>query len=340
MVAAIAACAVSAVVKPQAPAVADDQDDSPSEVLDDREAALLGISSGLWPHVQAWVERKGTEAPLNALQQTALSLAVEKGSVYIVRALLERAADPNACDKHEISVLSYAARQGHVPVTRALLDARASIDRADIFGNAPLHGAVGFGHPSVTRVLLAARSSPELRTGDVTAPESYGAQTLHEPPLHIACRMKPPHLELRSPGLVRMLLHHGANPCAQDDRGDTPAHLLVRKGDAATLWLLLSRSAPALAEHAAHGARNALGLTSVEEASEASLVVKLALRCGPIAARVRQHLDLPVGDGVGEDGVDEAAEEETWRIYREHMERNPSVLPFEEGGDGVRRRAR
>lgn len=313
-----------------------------NELLDDREAVRAAVMSGLWPRVEAWVDQQGLEAILKpSMGQTALSVAAETGSIFIVRALLGRAADPESCDKHGLSVLCLAARQGHAPVVLALLDSRAMLERADIFGNAAIHGAVGFAHTSVLRTLLAARSSPELRTGDVRAPASYGAQTLHETPLHLSCRQKPPHLELRSQSLVRILLHYGASPCDQDDRGDTPVHLLVRKGDAATLWFLLSRSAPELAEHAAFNVRNLHGQTAKEEASlNSSIAIKLGLHCGLAMARMRKHLGLQVGDGFGEDGVDEAAEEESWRAYREHMEKNPSIMPFEEGGDGVRRRAR
>lgn len=315
--------------------------------VDVLEAEKLAVRSAIagshWPEVQEWCQRRGVDAPVTASHRSALSLAAEKGSVFIVKGLLEMAADPQSCDNQGLPVLLYAAKKGHAPVVQELLSSGAAVDKpVDIFGNAPIHGAVGFAHPQVVRELLLARCDPDQRQGDVRAPEEYGALTLHETPLHLACRVKPPHLEIQSRNLVILLLQFGANPCLQDDRGDTPAHHLVRKGDAETLWALLSRVPHEFSQLVAYSIPNARGLTVVEEAAEGGLFpVRLVVRCAPVAAYLRELFGLSSSD----DGKDHSSEEcgssrETaaWKTYRERLDGGGNLLPFEQGGDGALRR--
>jgi len=318
--------------------VEDDEETSAKE----RRVVKAAVVAGGWPQVEAWIQRHGADASLTLSGQSALSVAAEQGALYMVRGLLAADANPNSHDNQGLSVLIYAARQGHALVVQELLKIRASPHGPpDIFGNAPIHAAVGFGHTRVARALLIARCDADQRTGDVLAPESYGAQTLHEAPLHLACRAKPPHLELKSRTLVLLLLRFGANPCVQDDRGDTPVHHLVRKGDVSTLWALLSRTTPELADAAANGVRNARGATAIDEASaaDAPTAVFAALRFAPCAAKWRQRLRLGIEEPDNDAGIDGAAEEATWKTYRERLDSGPALLPFEEGGDGVRRRS-
>eukprot|EP00403_Amphidinium_massartii_P030471 CAMPEP_0178386978 /NCGR_PEP_ID=MMETSP0689_2-20121128/8840_1 /TAXON_ID=160604 /ORGANISM="Amphidinium massartii, Strain CS-259" /LENGTH=327 /DNA_ID=CAMNT_0020007335 /DNA_START=1 /DNA_END=981 /DNA_ORIENTATION=+ len=231
------------------------------------------IAAADWSVCQDWVVEHGVDAHATRSERTLLSLAAEAGMITIVRALLAEGANPSTCDNQGLSVMMYAARKGHTPVIEALLEAKASPDGpADIFGNSPLHGAVGFAHVEATRALLDAGCDANQLTGKVTAPEDYQAKSWLEAPLHLAVRIKPPHLELRSRALILLLLDYGANVCIQDVLGDTAVHLLVRKGDAWALWTLLAWSAPELAELAATSLPNQQGRTAIAEAaaSEAS----------------------------------------------------------------------
>jgi len=40
-----------------------------------------------------------------------------------------------------------------------------------------------------------------------------------------------------------------------------------------------------------------------------------------------------------DNGIDEAAEESAWKVYRGRLAGGASLLPFEQGGDGSRRRS-
>merc|ERR1719282_2177287 len=103
----------------------------------DRYAARAAIESGSWPPVEAWVQRHGVNAALTGSGQSALSVAAERGVIFVVRALLAASADPASCDGQGLSVLLHAARKGHTPVVTALLEAGAAPDwPADIYGNA------------------------------------------------------------------------------------------------------------------------------------------------------------------------------------------------------------
>jgi len=317
-------------------------DESPE---DEKRAAKNAVQNGSWPVVEAWVLKHGPDAPLSP-GRTALSLAAEKGSIFIVRMLLAAHAHPQSCDHQSLSVLMYAAREGHTPVVHALLDAQASPEEpSDIFGNSPLHGAVAFGHTHAAVALLQAKCDPNLQTGDVRAPVEYGAKSLHETPLHLISRVRPPHLELRSRVLTSLLLEFDADPCIQDDRGDTPVHLLARKGDAPALWTMFWRLPCQMAHHVVHDLYNSQGESPCDEVlpGESSLAVRMALSWGPVLASVAHYI-RPLVNMFRSDKnhpyeyVGEGSEDAAWRTYRTRLEHGSSLLPFEEGGDGVRRR--
>eukprot|EP00933_Yihiella_yeosuensis_P079959 TRINITY_DN93377_c0_g1_i1.p1 TRINITY_DN93377_c0_g1~~TRINITY_DN93377_c0_g1_i1.p1 ORF type:complete len:412 (+),score=62.87 TRINITY_DN93377_c0_g1_i1:121-1356(+) len=306
----------------------------------DRRDVRLNIISGNWPQVENWIRKYGTEAALTGSGQTALCFAAEHGALFIARALLEAGADPQSSDNQGLCVLLHAARKGHVPLVKALLDAGADPNGPiDIFGNGPLHCAVGFGHVQVVKLLLEAGCNPNLPTGDVRAPESYGAKTLHEPPLHLACRAKPPHIDVNSRSLVFLLLQFGANPRGQDDRGDTAVHLLVRKGDAGTLWDTLSRFPPEVSSALVRHVENSLGATPAQEAAiiDAPWKVKIVLRCAPMFSMLRHCIGLFDTDFPVEFQV-KSASDDTWEAYKARLDKGDKLLPFEDGGDGIRRR--
>lgn len=245
--------------------------------------ARSAVLSNRWSTVEDYVLRFGVDGLVDD-GRSALSIAAEQGTVFIVQKLLEARANPDTCDKHGMSPLMFAARAGHTPVMRVLLSSRASADASDVFGNAPIHGAVGFGHVDAARLLLQSHCDPEQRVDDIRAPEDYGAQTLHETPLHIACQSL--HEE-QSQTLVRLLLSFGASPAVQDDHGDTPVHHLVRRREVRTLWVLLSGSP--FYSKAAVGVQNDHGVTAMDEADTATRGVLLF---APIAAELYYRRDF------------------------------------------------
>lgn len=279
------------------------------------------VLAGSWPSVEGWARRHGVDAPLTEMGQTALSFAAEHGAIFLVQSLLSISADPRRGDRHGLSPLHLASRRGHTPVVALLLQAGVEPDRpTDVFGNTPLHGAVGFGHVAVAELLLEAGVDPNSRTADVRAPPSYGAWSLHETPLHLACKEKPPHLEAQSRPLVLLLLRYGGLPHLQDDCGDTAAHLLVRKGDAATLWSLLSWSPPFAARDAVR-LRNQQGLSAAEEAAASSrpALYQLMMRLAPAVASFRSFFNIEVLKVTADPKDCDKPQE--WAKYQERLNR-------------------
>lgn len=149
------------------------------------------------------------------------------------RKLLERGADPNGPGGEEWTNLSIACARGDAPLARLLLDAGAepndndslyhSVEPADdaclrlllqrgaiVNGTNALHHALDYDRLEPVRLLLD-------HGGDPNEPEEW-------PALHHAV------LRGRSPAFVRLLVAHGADPAARDERGRSAYQHAVRRG--------------------------------------------------------------------------------------------------------------
>ena len=132
-----------------------------------------------------------------------LHVAVAKGLVGTVRALLKADANPSVRDGQGQTPL-HLAELGS-PIFKALLVAGAVYTS----GDAPLHVAVSDGLVDTVGVLLEWGADPNIR-------DSQGRM-----PLHLA-------VVKRQLDLVEMLLATEADPNVQDKDGNTPLHEAVR----------------------------------------------------------------------------------------------------------------
>jgi ankyrin repeat protein len=125
-----------------------------------------------------------------------------------------------------------AAAVGRTRGLEELLDPEPELARAwSPDGFTALHYAAFFGEEDAARILL--------ERGAEVGPVSRGAN-LHVTPLHSAAAGK-------HPGIVKLLLEHGANPNAAQDGGFTPLHSAAQNDDRESVEALLEAGAdPAL----------------------------------------------------------------------------------------------
>ncbi|KAH8987328.1 ankyrin repeat-containing domain protein [Lactarius akahatsu] len=147
----------------------------------------------------------------------------EEDGVCIVRLLLERGIDVNARDKNKTTPLHSATFKGRFEIVKVLLDYGAIAGAENNEGKTPLNlvlrkrlhskqrwpPKVGFG---IVRLLLA-------RGVDVNSQDKY-----HNTPLHSAAFN-------HGPRIAHLLLDHGANPCAENEQGETLLHEVSRIKD-------------------------------------------------------------------------------------------------------------
>jgi hypothetical protein len=93
-------------------------------------------------------------------REDALLLAVRKGDVAAVKALLDQGVPVDTRFRYDRTALSFAADRGNVELVKLLLDRGADANREDTFYKAsPATWAADKGHVEVVRLLLA-RGAP------------------------------------------------------------------------------------------------------------------------------------------------------------------------------------
>lgn len=196
------------------------------------------------------------------------------GIVKIVRLLLGRGADPNAHfytksgNETWVQTCLYGAAgmANNAELVAMLLAAGAdvnelqpdrAVDPAALqFGTEALYHASEFGDATCVRLLLEARPYPSIvsyclaRMLDFENPAGVDLYLTHgaDPNFRIPWLHNRTHLgravtEGRNAGIVVMLLEHGGDPNAKDDRDLTPYQYAVRRGNDEIARLLADRGA-------------------------------------------------------------------------------------------------
>ncbi len=154
----------------------------------------------------------------------------------VVELLLARGADPHLQTRFGETPLWCAAFARNSTACRALLEAGADVAARTFHGDSSLTSAIEMNWFEVAEVLLDFGADANEILNGLTA-------------LHLACgarRWKPVH-----PGILNLLLRHGANVHAVCAEGDTALHMAVRAGSPEAVSLLLAHgSSPHLRNNA------------------------------------------------------------------------------------------
>jgi len=141
---------------------------------------------------------------------TDLHFAAQKGDVSEVRRLIEAGADVNVQDEDGNTPVKYASAEPHPEVLRTLIALGASPELSDFRGFTPIHCVAGHGFYDeaieMAEILIEAGADVNVRS------MKHGFVPLHE---------------VRTVGMIDLLLQHGADPTVKNDDGQTPEEYLT-----------------------------------------------------------------------------------------------------------------
>ena len=186
---------------------------------------------------------------------TAFLVAARRpGSSAVLRYLLDHGADAKTANKQGTTALHYAAASGDLDMVTLLLERGAAVNAQAQEGTAPLARAAVGGDFAMVALMLERGADPNLvggvfhssleaavLRGDTRIVEAllkadadvnrvgYGDYT----PLMWAC-----YSWNAKPGVIRVLLDHGADPSRQGKDGKSALALAQRRGDQELVSLL------------------------------------------------------------------------------------------------------
>ena len=165
---------------------------------------------------------------------TALHSASYEGHLQVVRYLLRLGVDINVRNFANCTPLLLASWKGHHDVVQCLLDHGADSDLRDELQNSPLIFAAYHGHVDVARLLLEHNADVNAKNKNQTA-LNYA----------IECYI----VKADRAQIVRLLLKHGANASACNNKLETSLHLASKRSDSLdVLRILLEHGADLDAE--------------------------------------------------------------------------------------------
>ncbi|KIW63768.1 hypothetical protein PV04_08746 [Phialophora macrospora] len=191
--------------------------------------------------------------------ETPLSYTARSGTADVAKALLKVGANINSKDKYDSTPLFRASNAGNVDVVKELLGWEPAPDlniQNKERGWTALHAA--YDNPEVTRLLLAAGASSSVNDNDGDPPMLlsiiYGYSEVFKCYLKVAlenhgvggesisaavrCAIEEGREEI-----LQLLIEHGADVHAENERGTTALHVAAHEGRFDLLQMLIERGA-------------------------------------------------------------------------------------------------
>ena len=177
----------------------------------------------------------------NKKGQMPLHGASYHGHSDTVALLLKIGAGVDAQDNDSMTPLLWASQQlwgNDSGTAQHLLEHGASVHVRNKNGLMPLHLASQYGLPVVVETLLKFGADVEARDNSNMTPLHFAVSSVFRNELEpqivafdIDGTLKPPILSPKVIKIIKLLLGHGANPQMQNDKGETPFHLALARGE-------------------------------------------------------------------------------------------------------------
>lgn len=189
---------------------------------------------------------------------TELHFAAANGQVDNAAKLLGQHADVDVQNARGRTPLYEAAKRGRLEVVKLLVEKGAKIDAHDaVSGFVPLHIASEQKHADVVKYLLDKGAPVDTRNKSEQTPLWQAA-------------WQPWH---RDDEIAAVLIEHGANVNARDDKGFTPLHMAALTGHLPVVRLLLSKRAQV-------DAKSTKGASPLYKAAEAGQLETVSVLLG------------------------------------------------------------
>lgn len=184
--------------------------------LDD--ALLIAVTERKLPMVKPLLERGASPDAGAGFAMPVLNVALQNGDTDCVDLLLDAGSDPNRRDDDAMTALGYAISAGDADLVGRLIEHGADPDRPCIGEQIAIEAAVGAGDAEMLDQLLTAGAA-------------------------IHPRVVSRAVDGDAPGILAVLLDHGADIDTPDSDGDPLLVRAIRAGDASQVRLLIERGA-------------------------------------------------------------------------------------------------
>lgn len=157
--------------------------------------------------------------------ESSLHLACNHQLIEAVDKLLNKGIDVNIADyENELTALNYAINLHNTDITMLLIKHGANPNIQDYYGNSALHYAIIEDNPEVVMILIQSAMTKDKVEGNL---QNIDGST----PLHIALA----RTSVNTADYISLLLPM-TNVNLQDNRGDTPLHLIIEIGEWETFF--------------------------------------------------------------------------------------------------------
>lgn len=183
----------------------------------------------------------------NAMNQTALHLAVQGGKKDVVEALISKDADVNTKDKDGKTPLHLTAQRGHKEMVELLISKDADVNGRDGDGMTLLHLAAQRGHKDVVDLLINKGADINAKNDSGETPLDVGGYRTEIAQLLMSAGARTSSIHRAAlwgfQSEVRRFLDKGVNVNAKNEDGMAPLHLAAQAGRIDVMELLISKGA-------------------------------------------------------------------------------------------------